>query len=229
MTTTAPARRRRLHALTFVVGALRELAALLLAGAAGLAVGGLTTGLCFALAGLAVGLTHHLVRWWTFTYTLYEDRVELRRTLVARSVKNIPLERIRGVDISATLTHRVLGLAVVRIDAAAGGEGGEEGLLNAVGRREAERLRHVLIGASSSADSRPARTPEPAVHLRAEPRWYLYAPLSGAFLLTPFAVLGSLLGSLYNLGDDFGLITQRRLERLGDGLLGLTPVPAVMG
>ncbi|HEV7930824.1 MAG TPA: PH domain-containing protein [Actinomadura sp.] len=229
MTTAAPARRRRLHALTFVVGALRDLFALLMAGAAGLAVGGLRTGLSFTLAGLAIGLTHHLVRWWTFTYTVYEDRVELRRTLMGRSVKNIPLERIRSVDISATLTHRVLGLAVVRIDAAAGGEGGEEGMLNAVGRREAERLRHVLIGAATPADSRRARTPRPAVYARARPRWCLYAPLSGAFLLTPFAVAGSLLGTLYNLGDDFGLITQRRLERLGDGLLGLTLVPAVMG
>jgi putative membrane protein len=221
MTIAPPPGRRRLHPLTFVVGAVRELIALLGAGAAGLAVGGLTTGVYFTLVGLVLTLTHHLVKWFTFTYAVYDDRVELRRSLLGRSVKNIPIERIRGVDISATLWHRLFKLAVVRIDAAAGGDGGEEGILNAVSRQDAERLRRTLLSPAATAVPHPHAPAPDVVYARARPRWYLYAPLTGAYLLTPFAVAGSVFGTLYNLGDDLGLVTRNRLRHLGDDVLGL--------
>lgn len=233
----------RLHPLTFVVGAARELIALLAAGATGLMVGGLSTAFYFTLVGLGFGLLFHVATWVTFTYALHEDRIELRRSLIGRSVKSIPRDRIRGVDISASLPHRALGLAVVHIDA--GADGGE-GELNAVSRHEAERLRRVLLSrraraadhadhadctdhaehadhtdsaehAGHAASTRPPRR----VLARMLPRWYVYAPLSGAYLLTPFALAGSLLGTLYNLSDDLGLITQERLADLGHDVVGL--------
>ncbi|MFC7729256.1 PH domain-containing protein [Actinomadura keratinilytica] len=154
--TAARPRAARLHPLTFVVGAVRELIALLAAGAAGLAVGGLSTAFFFTLAGLAFGLLVHVAGWATFTYTLYDDRLELRRALVGRSVKTIPRDRIRGVDISAALPHRLLGLAIVHIDA--GADGGE-GVLNAVSRQEAERLRRLLLAAHTASPEEPARAP----------------------------------------------------------------------
>jgi putative membrane protein len=237
---------RRLSPLSFVVGAVREATALLAAGAAGLAVGGVSTAVYFALIGLALGLAHHVVRWATFTYRLYDDRIEMRKELIGRSVKNIPLERIRGVDINAGPAHRLLGLAVVHIDAAAGGGGADEAVLNAVTRDEAARVRRVLLDRLDRLDRRDVRaeagdtaaagagTAVPAAHdaiagelVRARPRWYLYAPLSGAYLLTPFALIGSLLGALYNIGDDFGLITERRVEALGRQVSGL-PLPLVV-
>lgn len=206
----------RLHPLTFIVGAIRELMALLLAGAAGLAVGGLSTAFFFTLIGLAFGLIFHVVSWASFTYTVHDDRIELRRALIGRSVKNIPRERIRGVDISSTFTHRLLGLAIVHIDA---GSDGGEGELKAVSRVEAERLRRVLL---SRAEVQAEPASAGVVLARSQPRWYLYAPLSGAYLLTPFALVGSLLGALYNLGDEFGLINERRLSHLGDDVLSLS-------
>ncbi|NDU76955.1 PH domain-containing protein [Actinomadura sp. DSM 109109] len=204
----------RLHPLTFVVGAVRELLALLAAGATGLLVGGVSTAFYFTLAGLAFGLVFHAANWATFTYVLHEDRIEFRRALVGRSVKSIPRDRIRGVDITASLPHRLLGLAVVHIDA--GADGGE-GELNAVSRAEAERLRGVLL-------ARDVPAPPQRVLGRMRRRWYLYAPLSGAYLLTPFALAGSLLGTAYNLGDDLGLITRERVETLGHDVVGLPTV-----
>ncbi|MES9540487.1 MULTISPECIES: PH domain-containing protein [unclassified Actinomadura] len=201
----------RLHPLTFVVGAVRELIALLAAGATGLLVGGLSTAFYFTLVGLAFGLLFHVANWVTFTYVLHDDRIEFRRALIGRSVKSIPRDRIRGVDISASLPHRLLGLAVVQIDA--GADGGE-GELNAVSRAEAERLRGVLL-------ARDVEVPPRRVLGRMRRRWYLYAPLSGAYLLTPFALAGSLLGTVYNLGDDLGLITRERVESLGHDVVGL--------
>ncbi|MEU4823128.1 PH domain-containing protein [Actinomadura sp. NPDC023710] len=204
----------RLHPLTFVVGAVRELLALLAAGATGLLVGGLSTAFYFTLVGLAFGLLFHAANWVTFTYVLHEDRIEFRRALIGRSVKSIPRDRIRGVDISASLPHRLLGLAIVHIDA--GADGGE-GELNAVSRTEAERLRGVLLARDAPAPPRRALG-------RMRRRWYLYAPLSGAYLLTPFALAGSLLGTVYNLGDDLGLITRERVESLGHDVVGLPTV-----
>ncbi|RAY10907.1 hypothetical protein DPM19_32730 [Actinomadura craniellae] len=205
----------RLHPLTILVGAIRELIALLVAGAAGLAVGGLSTAFYFTLLGLGFGLVLHLVKWATFTYTVHDNRIELRRALIGRSVKIIPRERVRGVDISSTLPHRLLGLAVVHVDA---GSDGGDGTLNAVSRQEADRLRRVLLSHVAEMRRTPADDTELA---RASPRWNLYAPLGGTYLLTPFAVAGSVLGTLYNLGDEFGFIDERRLSHLGRDVLGL--------
>ncbi|WP_262401648.1 PH domain-containing protein [Actinomadura sp. CNU-125] len=207
-----------------MVGAVRELLALLAAGAAGLAVGGLSTAFYFTLAGLGIGLVFHVASWATFTYALRDDRIELRRTLVGRSVKTIPRDRIRGVDISTSLPHRTLGLAVVHIDA--GSEGGEAEL-NAVSRPEAERLRRVLLARAADEPPGSPEAPRRRVLARMRRRWYVYAPLSGAYLLTPFALAGSLLGTLYNLGDDLGLITRERVETVGHEVVGL-PTAAVV-
>ncbi|MDA0566419.1 PH domain-containing protein [Streptomonospora sp. S1-112] len=96
-------------------------------------------------AAIVAMLVGGLVTWRTFRYQVSADRLEIRRGLISRSRRSIPLERIRGVDITATLLHRVLGLAVVRVEAAAGGEASEEGKLDAVTAAEAERLRRVLL------------------------------------------------------------------------------------
>jgi putative membrane protein len=213
------------------VRAARELGTLIFAGATGLVLGGLSAGVFVTMAGVALSLLHNVLRWATFSYTVHEDRIELRRALIGRSVTNIPIDRIRGVDVSTTLPHRILGVTVVHIDAAAAGESAGEGTLNAVSRTEAVRLRQALL-------SRPPARADPAVatvrpprrgvvYARALPRWYLYAPLSGAYTLTPFALAGSLLGALYNLGDDLGLLTEHRLERLGRDAAGLPLALAV--
>lgn len=209
---------RRLSPLTWIVGALHETLALLAVAVTALLVSEGGVGLYFAAAALGFGLIHQIVRWWTFTYTVVDDRIELRHQLIARSVKTIPIERVRGVDITAGFLHRVLGLVVVRIDAAAGGD---EGVLNAVSRREAARLRELLLG----QEAKPS--PEQII-ARADPSWYRYAPLSGAYLLTPFALLGSLLGTLYNLNNEFGLVSRGTLSHLGDRVVGLPPVLGVV-
>jgi uncharacterized membrane protein YdbT with pleckstrin-like domain len=318
----------RVSPRTLIVGPLRELARTVAVAAGAFAVAGPSTGLLIAAGVAVLSTVFHVVNWLTFTYRVDGDRIELRRELIARSVKTIPLERVRGVDITASFAHRLLGLAVVRIDAAAGGEGTEEGKLDAVAAEEAERLRTVLlrrrdasevnagsgvdagsgigagtrvgagdsgegggegeragsspgfgadgaakrvvgrsgveVGAAGPADAgaeppghigrvTPAgdggyagagRQGDGAYEIYAQARrgWYLYGPLSGAFLLTPFAVAGSLIGFLYNLGDDLGLVTERRLTSAADWLahspvlllvslatlVVLTPVVAVL-
>jgi putative membrane protein len=223
---------RRLSGWTVFVRAAREMVTLIFVGTTGLVIGGLSTGLYITMGGVAISLLHNVVKWAMFTYTVHDDRIELRRALIGRSVTNIPIDRIRGVDVSATLPHRVLGVTVVHIDAAAAGEDAGEGTLDAVSRTEAAHLRQLLLSRSvNRKDGAPGAvrpTRRGVVYARAVPRWYLYAPLSGAYVLTPFALAGSLFGALYNLGDDLGLLTERRLERLGRDAVGLPPALAVI-
>lgn len=100
-----------------------------------------------ASAGIAVlGMfVSGLVTWRTFRYRLGEQRLEIRKGLLNRSRRSIPVERIRGVDITSKLLHRLLGIAVVQIEAAAGGGASEEGKLDAVTVAEAQRVRRELL------------------------------------------------------------------------------------
>ena len=82
--------------------------------------GGTTT-----VAALAVGVTllslgTAALSWWRFTYADGPTSVVVTRGLLSRSVRTVPNDRIRGVEVEAPLLHRLFGLVRVRIDAAAG-------------------------------------------------------------------------------------------------------------
>src|SRR5690606_15344938 len=89
------------------------------------------------------------------------DRLELHRALIGRSIRTIPLDRIRGVDISTPPLHRLLGLAVVRIDTGASGVESQEGELNALTVDEAERVRALLLERAAATHAAPEGGPAP--------------------------------------------------------------------
>ena len=74
-----------------------------------------------ALAAVFVGLPLALLAWWRFTYRVAGGRLELRSGVVNRSTRVVPLERVRGVDVTAPFLHRLFGLVRVEVEAAAGG------------------------------------------------------------------------------------------------------------
>ncbi|PRX92444.1 PH domain-containing protein [Allonocardiopsis opalescens] len=189
-----------------------------------------------AAAGIGGTIAFGWVRWFTFRYQVFPDRLEIHQGLIGRSTRRIPLDRIRGVDVTSNLIHRAFGLAVVKVEAAAGGSTSEEGSLDAVSVADAERLRvellrrrAQLVGAPAGAGAGPAEAapaedapgqaldapePEPpeTVYQRIEPRWYFYAPLSLGYLLAPFAVIGSLLGIVGQNFDSLGLDPDQIVE-----------------
>ncbi|MFB9881597.1 PH domain-containing protein [Planobispora siamensis] len=125
---------------------IRMLPSLFLPLAGVLFIGGFSPG-SFAWAAFAIvgSVVYSAVRWATFTYQVVGDRLELTRALISRSVRTIPLERVRGVDVSMPPLHRLLGIAVLRIDTGAGGSDKQEGELDGVTVAEAERLKAVLL------------------------------------------------------------------------------------
>lgn len=211
----------RLSPRVLLIDPLRTLRSLFLPLVGVLFVGGFSPR-SFVWAGLGILATvvYTIVRWATFTYQVVGDRLELHRALIGRSIRTIPLDRIRGVDVSTPPLHRLLGLAVLRIDTGASGEGSQEGELNALTVAEAERVRALLLQRAAAthaaepgteADARPGTThagrpAEPEQVLARVPRsWLKYGPLSGSYLLTPFALFAGAVGVVLQAGQEFGI------------------------
>ncbi|TIC84263.1 PH domain-containing protein [Nocardioides sp. GY 10127] len=167
------------------------------------------------LLGLLVVAGTGVWSYLTTEYRLGPERVELRRGLLARRVLTAPLDRVRTVDLSSTLVHRLLGLASVRIGTGTSADG--SGLeLDGLRTARAEALRRSLLERAALAraeadgpdngDAEPtadlqadlSTEPSPALPadrppttvLRLDPRWARYAPLSMAGLALSGVVVG---------------------------------------
>ena len=202
---------QRLSPKVLLIDPVRTLPSLLLPLVGVLFVGGFSArSYAFAATGVIAAVVFSVVKWATFTYEIAGDRLETKRSLISRSIRTIPLERIRGVDISTPPMHRLLGLAVLKIDTGASGDE-EEAKLAGVTLEEAERLKAVLLrraappapGAVQAQAHEPAPPAERTI-ISVPRRWLLYGPLSGAYLLTPFAFAGGAVGLAFQWGDELG-------------------------
>ncbi|MFC5814446.1 PH domain-containing protein [Nonomuraea harbinensis] len=203
----------RLSPKVLLIDPVRMLPSLLVPLVGVLVVGGFSPrSYLWAAFGLVGTVVFALIRWATFTYEIAGDRVEIKRSLISRSIRTIPLERVRGVDVSTPPMHRLLGLAVLKIDTGASGGDGEA-TLDGVTVGEAERLKPLLLRRART-EATPTARPEEERHAEGVPservifavprRWLLYGPLSGAYLLTPFALAGGAVGLAFQWGDDLG-------------------------
>src|SRR5918997_5032779 len=110
-----------------------------------------------------------VVRWRTTRYRITGERVELHTGWLRRQRRSVPRDRIRTVDLTAKLVHRVFGLSVVQVGAASGSPLEKSGLaLDAVSKAEADRLRRELLDRSAVAAEQ--RT-EPPVDELGRLRW----------------------------------------------------------
>lgn len=220
----------RLSARVLLIYPVRVLPSLFLPLVGVLFVGGFSTeSFGWAAGGILISLVYSVVRWATFTYSIVGDRLELTRALISRSVRTIPLERVRGVDISTPPLHRLLGLAVLRIDTGAHGGDKQEGELDGLVTSDAERLRALLLRTAAARraevpDGEHAGAPRPAtgqdaveaegeqqpevVYARVPRGWLIYGPLSGAYLYAPFVLVAGAAGALLQWGEQFGLGTR---------------------
>jgi putative membrane protein len=203
----------RLHPLALLTIARRFIGASLLPLVALLLSLGTKVLVPLLLAALLLGLPLAVLSWWRYRYRVAEGRLELRSGVLSRNVRRIPLDRIRGVDISAPFLHRLLGLVKVEVEAAAGGGSKAEISLAAVSRDQADALRAALlrtepVGVGASG---------PALLQRTSPVLLaLGGVTSMRYLLAPLAVLGLLL----NLADD---LPGGFIERAGETAVDLIP------
>ncbi len=188
----------------------------------------------FSFGGAAFVVLFGALRWRFTQYRITADRVELHSGWLRRQRRSVPRDRIRTVDLTSRLEHRIFGLSVVKVGAATGGSSDQPGLsLDAVSRAEAERLRRELLDRSSVV---PAAITPPSIELaRLDWAWLRFAPLTFSSL----AGVGVVAGAVFNLLNELGVSTSAvagdavdRLARAGVataiGLLAVTVLLAAV-
>jgi putative membrane protein len=198
--------------------------------------GGRTTVVALVVGVTLLSLGTAALSWWRFTYVDGPASVVVTRGLLSRSVRTVPNDRIRGVEVETPPLHRLFGLVRVRIDAAAGAaDKDEELVVDGVSRAEGDRLRTAVL-THRQAPAPEAHRPEEEQFGRFDNRWLLYAPLVGSYLALPLAALGALFrlaqelpGDLRPHLDDAARVTVRAIALTISGAALLLLVGSVVG
>ncbi|MFI6868589.1 PH domain-containing protein [Nocardia sp. NPDC050406] len=189
----------------------------------------------WAMLALAVIVGIAVTRWFTTTYRIGPDNVELRTGLIQRKKLAVPRSRIRSVDIQADVLHRVLGLAVLEIGTGQQAGRGDEFKLDSLDARLVPGLRAELLAHTAGAravDPKSQEIPSDAsaftfdqtgpeqveekresveiAHWR--PVWVRYAPLS----LTGFALIAPIVGLAFQYGFGQVVFDSSAVHELGD-------------
>lgn len=165
--------------------------------------------LIFPLAVLAPLLLGALP-WLTTHYRLSDTQIQVRSGVLNKTTSTAPLDRVRSVDLEASLLHRILGLQKVQVGT---GVDDDRITLDALASADAQALRTTLLrrraaveqpvevaeGAEPAA-APPQASPEPApaVLARIDWSWLRFAPFSLARLV----LLAGAVGLLSQVGDN---------------------------
>lgn len=199
--TTGPATERVWHRLSPrmllvhpVHEVLRQIP--LLVGA--VVLGSATGNSWWTVAALAMTVAFGVLRWFTTTYRIEPDEVQLRTGVLHRKVVAVPRNRIRSVETDARLLHQLLGLTVLRVRTGQQATGDTEFALDAVRAEDVPRLRAILLADSLAPASETADQQQPGGMLLARwhPSWLRYSPLS----FTGLAMIVAAVGVVYQAG-----------------------------
>jgi putative membrane protein len=154
---------RRLSRRSMIVRPLTDLVRLLPL-VAGLLIlhSGTGSGLLWGVAASVFAIVTGLVHWATTRYLITDERVYLRRGLLNQKILSVARDRIRTVDVTAHLLHRVLGVCRISIGTGRNDLRSSENFhLDGVTRAEAESLRLVLLSSVGelTADQEQAAVP----------------------------------------------------------------------
>lgn len=169
--------------------------------------------LLLAPAAVALIAAIAVIPWLTTYYRIDADRLEMHTGLFNRQKRSAHLDRVRSVDLTAGVLHRVLGLRKVEIGT---GVDDEQFELDALTLPEAEALRSTVLARRRTTEATPppatydgptpasdvaftATEPAAPVELaRFEWSWARFAPLS----LTRLLVVAAAVGFLSQFVDD---------------------------
>ena len=221
------------HPVASVIRLLPAFAVILLTGREGD-----LTHVWISLGAAAMIVIFGVLRWRFTQYRITPDRVELHSGWLRRQRRSVPRDRIRTVDLTARLEHRIFGLSVVKIGSATGGTGEHAGLaLDAVSKAEADQLRRELLDRSPAARPAEARqVPPPSIELaRLDWAWLRFAPLSFSSLAGIGIVAGALFNVLNEAGANPGRLAGDAVDRLirtglatAIGLIAITVLAAAV-
>lgn len=217
------------HPVQEVARALLPLVGVFLAGSSS------GNGQRWSLLGVAVAVALGMTRWFTTTYRVTPEQVQVRRGLLNRRVLTVPRDRVRTVDVTSHALHRVLGLARLTVGTGLSDRKKEDGLrLDALSTAEAARLRVELLhrGGPGQADQPASVAAVPETELAAlRPQWVRYAPFTLSGLVTVGVLGGFALHTLDQAQIDparFGPL-RALAEQLGRVPLWLAVTEATLG
>ncbi|WP_235737868.1 PH domain-containing protein [Nocardioides alcanivorans] len=177
-------------------------------------------GVIIAAVTLVVSIVVGTLPWLTTTYRITSSALVIRKGVLNRQTLTAPLDRIRSVDLEATLLHRLLALRKVEVGTGVDDGGIELDSLRA-GRAEALHQHLLALGtrraapltadvvddtlpASEAGTGQPAMQREPQQPARVlatfDPSWVRFAPFS----LAPLAIAGVAIGAASQLDLPFG-------------------------
>ena len=175
--------------------------------------------------GVAIPMALGVLRYFTTYFRITETRVELRRGLLNRHHLATPLDRVRTVDVTASLTHRALGLTTVRIGTGTASKDDEDHLdLDGLPAGRARQLRSALLRLGvASADPASEHREVDRVVLRFDPAWVRFAPLT----TTGLVLAGGALGVAAQAVNTFGGFDRLDPDQVVDSASGWSAALAV--
>ncbi|HEY0645105.1 MAG TPA: PH domain-containing protein [Nocardioides sp.] len=155
--------------------------------------------------------------WLTTHYRLTDTQIQVRSGILNKTTSTAPLDRVRSVDLEASLLHRVLGVQKVQVGT---GVDDDRITLDALAVADAQALRTTLLRRREVTTAvppvdlppsedvppqlPPAPQPAPAALARIDWTWLRFAPVS----LGRLVLLAGAVGLVSQLGDDLPIWNQ---------------------
>ena len=213
---------------------LRRLIFPLLAVVIGVRNGSGGEGGWWALGIGAIGIVIGFLRYFTTSFRITPTHVQVRRGLLRRRVLTVPRDRIRTVDVTSNVLHRIFGLARVTVGTGQTDKKNDGVKLDGLSAAAAANLHRELLhrppaepnpNTDSAVRARPAAAPAETVLAKLDPAWIRYGP----FTLSGLVAIGVLFGLGSRLVNE-GHVDLTKIGYVHDSLdyLGKRPLPVAI-
>jgi putative membrane protein len=185
---------RRLSPRMLVVHPVLELRRLifpLVAVLIGLRSGNGGDGGWWALGFGGIGIVLGFLRYFTTSFRITSTHVQVRRGLFRRRTLTVPRDRIRTVDVTSNVLHRIFGLAQVTVGTGQTDKKNDGVKLDGLSAADAENLHRELLHRPVPETATTTTTTTAETVLAAlDPAWIRYGP----FTLSGLVAIGVLFG-----------------------------------
>ncbi|WP_051808574.1 PH domain-containing protein [Actinoplanes subtropicus] len=178
---------------------LRRLIVPLLALLVGAQNGNSGEGGWWALGIGVLGIGLGFLRYFTTSFRITPTHVQVKRGLLRRRVLTVPRDRIRTVDVTSNLLHRIFGLARVTVGTGQTDKKNDGVKLDGLSAAAAENLHRELLHRPAAKQNlqtdaavrpKPAEAPAETMLAKLDPAWIKYGP----FTLSGLVAIGVLFG-----------------------------------